>query len=180
MKGIIFTTFNQMIEDDFGLEVWDELIDRVDPPSGGAYTTVDTYEDAELIALVKELGSMTAISVPDLLLAFGEYAFKPLSDSYPDSIRQDMSAKEFLQSVHDVIHVEVKKLYPDAILPTFTYEDPAPDRLVMVYDSPRNMCPLAQGLIRGVAKCFAVTIDIRIGERHTDNGDLPSLELQFK
>ena len=180
MKGVIFTTFNQMIEEKFGLDMWDELIDRVDPPSGGAYTAVDTYDDAELVAMVKELAGITQTPLPDLLFAFGQYAFKPLAASYPGAIRPDMDAKEFLQSVHDVIHVEVKKLYPDAVLPTFTYEDPAPDRLVMIYDSPRKMCPLAQGLVQGAAAHFGVRIEINVTERDTPKGPLPSLELHFK
>lgn len=180
MKGVIFTTFNEMIENQFGLGMWDDLIDRVDPASGGAYTAVDTYDDAELVALVKELSAQTQTPLPDLLFAFGQYAFKPLADSYPAAIRPDMDAKEFLQSVHDVIHVEVKKLYPDAVLPTFTYEDPAPDRLVMIYDSVRKMCPLAQGLIQGAAHHFGVTIEINVTSRETPEGTLPSLELHFK
>jgi predicted hydrocarbon binding protein len=36
----------------------------------------------------------------------------------------------------------------------------APDEVVVVYDSPRKMCPLAKGIITGVAKHYGERVAI--------------------
>lgn len=61
---------------------------------------------------------------------------------------------EFLKSIHDVIHKEVEKLYKTQNLPVIRCEQPGPDLLLMDYRSPRKLCHLADGLIRGAAKQF--------------------------
>jgi hypothetical protein len=66
--------------------------------------------------------------------------------------------KPFLLSIHDVIHVEVKKVFSGATPPDFTYEDPAEDQLVMIYHSKRKMYDFVEGIIQGAAKHFGVPI----------------------
>lgn len=36
MKGVVFTTFAQLVEEKFGLDVWDDILDEADPESGGS------------------------------------------------------------------------------------------------------------------------------------------------
>jgi hypothetical protein len=71
-------------------------------------------------------------------------------------------ALDFLERVDKVIHVEVLKLYPDAMLPRF---DTTRDghRLQMIYRSPRGMEDLAEGLIKGCLGHFAQELRM---ERH--------------
>jgi len=160
MKGIVFTSFNDMVEEKFGLETWDKLINKVNPESQGIYTAGGTYKDAELIAYVNELAELTKIGQPELIEAFGLYLFPVLASKYPNFLQQP-SLKEFLKSIDKVIHVEVNKLYPEASLPTMTYEDPSPNELVILYRSPRKLCSLAIGLMRGAAEHFHNSISIR-------------------
>ena len=56
MKGVIFTEFLGFIEQSFGLPMADHLITATKPESGGAYTSVGTYDSGELVAMVVELG----------------------------------------------------------------------------------------------------------------------------
>jgi hypothetical protein len=165
MKGIMFNVFSKLVEEKFGLAVWNEILDRVDPKSGGAYTSADTYSDEEMVALVVALSDLTGISMDDLLRTYGEYALEPLTQVYPDSVKDGTDSvkdgttlKIFLRNVHAIIHVEVKKLYADANLPIFEYEEPAEDQLIMIYRSARNLPAVAEGLIDGAAKFFSEKI----------------------
>jgi len=54
---------------------------------------------------------------------------------------------ELLASVETKIHVDVKKLYPDAELPTFEILEHSHDRFVMNYKSARGLGDLCEGLI---------------------------------
>ncbi|MBX7148934.1 heme NO-binding domain-containing protein [bacterium] len=159
MKGIIFTVFNKLVEEKFGLETWDKLILAVKPKSKGAYTTAATYEDSELFSLVGELASTTKIPTTKLIKTFGSYTLLTLSKIYP-AFFEGKTLKEFLTSIDQIVHVEVKKLYPDAGLPKFNYENPSPNELVMNYESPRKLCVLAEGLIEGAAHYYKNKITI--------------------
>ena len=56
--------------------------------------------------------------------------------------------------------IEVRKLYPDAQLPRFTVEEHTPQRLILVYDSPRHFEDLAEGLMQGCMAHFGERADL--------------------
>lgn len=179
MKGIIFNVFNRLVEEKFGLETWDALIQETRPQSKGAYTSAGTYSDAELFAFVGALSKKTGMPVADLVKAFGEYTLHALARAHPIFFHHT-SLKPFLQSIHSVIHVEVRKLYPDAGLPEISYEDPSPDELVMRYRSPRKLCVLAEGLIQGAAQHFKESVSISHPQCMHRSDPECRLELRFK
>ena len=53
MKGIVFTEFLDLVEDKFGLEMVDKIIQSSDLESGGIYTSVGTYKFSEMLQLVE-------------------------------------------------------------------------------------------------------------------------------
>jgi hypothetical protein len=57
--------------------------------------------------------------------------------------------------------VEVRKLYPDAELPSFKVAARTATRLVMDYRSPRRMGDLAEGLILGTAPKFGARVRVQ-------------------
>src|SRR6266540_2882152 len=119
MKGMIFTEFLEMVEDHFSPEVADRIIEACHLPSGGAYTAVGTYDHHEMVQLVTELSRESGIAVPALLHLFGKHLFGRFVANYPQFFEGIDSAFDFLEKIHSYIHVEVRKLYPDAELPSF-------------------------------------------------------------
>ncbi len=159
MKGLVFTEFSEMIENQYGYGLVDQVLIETELPSGGAYTTIGTYDHAEMNTLVQRLSQKIGTSVPDLLRAYGRYMFTTFTKNYYPFIARSDSAFSLLKSVQHHIHVEVRKLYPDAELPHFTVEQPAPERLTMHYVSERKLSDFAYGLIEG---CL-----LHFGERAT-------------
>lgn len=149
MKGLVFTELLEMIENRFGYTLVDQLLTETELPSGGIYTTVGTYDHAEIVRLVLALSQKTQMPVPELLREYGQYMFVTFTKSYRAFVDRSPSAFDLLQSIQHYIHVEVRKLYPDAELPTFTVEQPAENQLVMYYESERKLADFAQGLIEG-------------------------------
>jgi len=160
MKGIVFTEFLEMVEHRFGLAMVDRIIEEAAPDSGGAYTAVGTYPCRELLQLVGALAAATATPAPRLVQAFGHHLFGRFHEAYPALFEGVGSAFAFLLSVEQVIHVEVRKLYPDAELPSFDYETPASGTLVMLYRSHHPFADLAEGLIRGCIEHYGNPIDV--------------------
>ena len=54
----------------------------------------------------------------------------------------------------------MRKLYPDAELPTFEVKRPSADELQMLYKSKRPFADLALGLIRGCADHYGERVEI--------------------
>lgn len=160
MKGIIFTEFLDLVEGKFGMDMVDDIIDACDLPSGGSYTAVGTYDHKEIVDLVVALSQKTEIPVPDLLKVYGEHLFKRFVTLYPRFFERDTDAFGFLEGVENYIHVEVRKLYPNAELPRFETERPDDQSLVMVYHSGRHLEDVAEGLIRGCLSHFKEPAEI--------------------
>lgn len=182
MKGIVFTLLNDLVEERFGLETWDALLDKTKLASGGVYTAGATYPDQELFSLVGALSERVNIPADVLIRAFGEYMFPIFANRYPVFFPPNQSLREFLLSIHNVVHIEVKKLYPNAGLPDFTYEDNDPKTLVMLYRSKRKLCALAEGLIAGSSTHFNQKLLIKheVCMLHDAHSDHCRLELTFE
>jgi hypothetical protein len=154
MKGVVFTEFMDMVEQRFSADMLDDIIEDAQPPSGGAYTAVGTYPHGEMVALVSALSERSGAAVPVLLRAFGEYLFGRFVQGYPVFFKGQNDAFSFLSGIEDVIHAEVRKLYPDAELPRFDVEHHDDRKLVIVYSSGRHFEDLAEGLILGCIAHF--------------------------
>ena len=149
-----------MVEDKFSPELVEQIIDASDLPSGGAYTAVGTYDHDEIVQLVSHLSRETGMAIPDLLRTFGQHVFGRFVTRYPQFFEGISSSVDFLEKVDGYIHVEVRKLYPDAELPKLEYDRSTPGTLVMTYRSARPFADLAEGMIAGCIEHFKD--DIRV------------------
>ncbi len=162
MKGIVFTEFLEMVEDKFSPDMADKIIDASKSLStDGAYTAVGTYHHSELIELVSHLSEETDIDLGLLVKTFGIYLFGRFVVLYPGFFEENNSTFGFLQLIENHVHVEVKKLYPDAELPTFDTNLLNDKHLEMIYQSKRPFAPLAEGLIQGCMDYYDENIDIQ-------------------
>jgi hypothetical protein len=154
MKGVIFDLLNEMVEEKFGFQAWEDILDLT--KLDGIYVTTETYPDEELSKLVAAAETVSGIPGAELVKEFGRYMLPSFVKSHPVFFAGKPTLRDFLLTVDRVIHVEVRKLYPDAGLPTFSYNDAEGDRskLVMIYKSPRKLCALSEGLIDGAANYF--------------------------
>ncbi|AZZ92212.1 hypothetical protein EUZ85_16370 [Hahella sp. KA22] len=152
MKGIVFTEFLQLVEDKFGLEEVDAIIEE----SGvsGIYTSVGTYDHSEMVELLQTLSARHSAPIPDLLKTFGEHLFGRFYVLYPQFFKDIHGSFDFLSKIDVYIHQEVQKLYPDAELPRFDCAQPQPNRLLLYYYSTRHLEDLAEGLIKGALAHF--------------------------
>ncbi len=161
MKGLIFTSFLHLVEKEYGLEMVDEVIAEAAPASGGIYTTVGNYDHSELITMIAALSKKINLSVSHLTRTFGVYLFAELIAAYPQWITDLNSCFALFVKVDGFIHGEVKKLYPDASPPTIKCTQFSESRMEMIYQSPRCMGDVAEGLILGCAAFYREKIIIR-------------------
>jgi hypothetical protein len=168
MKGMVFTEFLSFVTSQYGEDMVDDIIAASPLPSGGAYTSVGTYSHTEMVTLCTELAGRTQETVPNVVRRFGSYLSCTFAREYPSFFPNDGDFFSFLASIEKHIHVEVRKLYPDAELPTFTVQQRTPTGMVIDYESPRRMNDLAEGLILGSARVFGVDVRVQMIPMETD------------
>ena len=168
MKGVVFTQFLEMVEDKFGFDINDEMIEK----SGvnGIYTQAGNYPVSELLAMVTSLSELTKISVNDLVFTYGVHLFSILTNIYKEPIKRYNNTFEFIANVDNVVHPEVKKLYPDSDLPEFELVSIDDNEIKIVYKSNKPLMDLAKGLMTGCSQYFNENIEISYAEPEVING----------
>lgn len=154
MKGAVFIAFNQMVEENISLDTWEKMLNEVNPDSGGIYTSLEDFPDEELFALVGKLSELVGQPVEVLVESFGCYLFDFLNAKYPIFTESQPDFFGFIESIDSVIHKEVRKLYENANLPTLDCQRDDEKNMSIRYYSPRKLCLLAEGLIRGAANFY--------------------------
>ncbi len=160
MRGMVFTELFELVEEKFGYDLLDKVIEASNLPNDGAYSATGSYPFEELVTIVVNLSENTNIPVPTLLEVYGEYLFDKLIKALPQFDQKDIDLLSFIESVEDHIHVQVKKLYPDAELPTFEIISSTPHELKFNYVSKKNIPNLAKGLILGASKHFNQHVEV--------------------
>lgn len=160
MKGIVFTEFLELVEYKFGLEMVDKIISSSDLKSNGIYTSIGTYSFSEMLQLLQHLSLNTEVSIDNLLLVYAEHFFSVIEKSYPGLLATYKDPIEMLSSIENHIHIEVRKIYPDAELPVFIVEEKTKNNLIMIYKSSRAMHHFGLGLMNKTFTHFNSSAEI--------------------
>lgn len=149
MKGVVFTEFYEFVEEQYSPIVLQKIINGADLKSQGVYTATGTYPFCEMGALVGSAVEESGLPVSTLLKAFGRHLLTYFVNGNAHHFEAADNTFDFLHVVEDHIHVDVRKLYPDAELPSFEMLEHTEKRFVMIYKSSRGLGDLCEGLIEG-------------------------------
>ena len=158
MKGIVFNLLETVVHREFGEEKWDQLLDAAGVD--GAYTSLGSYDDADMIKLVQAASADLDLPPDAILRWFGRKAMPILAERYPHFFRAHQNTRSFLLTLNSIIHPEVRKLYPGADVPEFDFSSSSDDDLTMGYMSGRKLCALAEGFIEGASDHFAERVSL--------------------
>lgn len=160
MKGVIFVELVNMAEDAFGEATVDAVLDKADLANGGAFTTVGNYPCSELVKIVLAFSEHSGLSPEVLQRKFGFWMMDHFVQHYPQFFADKTSAFGLLEAVDRQIHVEVKKLYPDAELPRFDTRRLADAELEMIYVSRNPLEAFCHGMIEACLARFEETGEV--------------------
>lgn len=149
MKGIILNLLEEVVCAAHGEQVWDQFLS--DAGLAGGYTCMGIYPDEDLHALVTAASLGLAIPSDELVRRLGHGAALGFSRRYPHFFTPHRRSIDFVLTLNDVIHPEVRKINPDAEPPEFAFSRVADDELLVEYRSRRGLCALADGMLRGAA-----------------------------
>jgi hypothetical protein len=161
MKGLVFTEFFKHVEARHGADLLDDVIEAARLPHDGAYTSTGSYPFGEMVALVTALTAATGEALPVVLEAFGTHCFESWVSYAPAYFGPDRPLFDILEGIDEFHETEVRKLYPDAELPSFRKEFRSESRLQLGYYSCKPLAALATGVIRGAAAHQGQPVTIR-------------------
>ncbi len=156
MQGIVFQVLEACYVDAFGPEAWFDVAAVAD--ASDTYSYAVSYPDAELGRLVAAIAAAQGMNAAQALRWFGEHAIPHFRALAPELFQHYRACWPFLRSLNDIIHPQVRQLYPGVSVPDFEYPDAEGDAQIIVYRSARRMCALAEGLMLGAATHFGETL----------------------
>lgn len=159
MKGLVFTTFFEHVKEKYGEDVVDDIIEAAELPNKGAYTSAGTYPFEEMVSLVIALVASTGTKMPVVLEEFGRTCFQKWVNYVPEHF-VNRSLFDVMANIDSFHEIEVRKLYPNAELPSFQVESREADKLVLRYYSCKPLADLAVGVIKGAASHLDEKVDV--------------------
>ncbi|WP_456269700.1 heme NO-binding domain-containing protein [Kushneria sp. AK178] len=158
MKGIIFNMLNDIVVSRFDEQTWEVLLDNA--RVSGAWSSLGNYDDHDMLALVSAASHHLHMTPQACLQWLGREMLPRLGDFYPGMLERFGTTFATLKALNNVIHPEVVRYHPDAIVPVFHYHEVTDHSMVMEYRSVRGICSLAHGLMLGCSDYYNETVAI--------------------
>jgi predicted hydrocarbon binding protein len=159
MHGIIFSELKHYVESKLGPAAWEDLLVTVGIP-GKMFLATQTYPDNELVAIVAAASRLARKGVPALLEDFGQHILPTLLQVYRSFINPRWKALDLLEHTEEAIHKVVRIKNRGATPPELTCARLSPEELAITYSSPRRMCGLAKGIIKGIARHYGEKVNV--------------------
>ena len=177
MRGSMFVDFLALVEEKYGVETVDQIIARLgdELSTGGAYTSVGNYPHGELLAMATTLSSLQSASMEAIIGEFARHLMGEFRRLHGEYFDQAKDAFDFLMSIGEQIHIDVRKLYPDARPPEVNGENRGDDAMYLSYRSHRPLSELALALVNETATEFGEAMDVEILSQSDDGTALELL-----
>lgn len=159
MNGSILMEIRKFVEARLGKQAWPEVVHAAAVPLR-VYVPVTDYPDQEVLALISALSVRTGDSVSVILEAMGEFIVPDLINMVPTLIRPDWKTLDVIANTEEAIHEVLRGTWKNTNPPQLQCRRSGPHEVAVTYTSARKMCPLAKGIIRGIAKHYGEQVSI--------------------
>jgi hypothetical protein len=159
MHGLIFLQFQRFAQKQSGITDWESLLREAQLPIK-SYSPARAYPDEDMLALVGAASRLLNMPVDAVLETFGEFVAPELIRLNGKLIRPEWKTLELIENTEKLIHTAVRVGNPGAQPPVLDCIRSTRDELQIVYSSDRQMCGVAKGIIKGVARHYGETVQI--------------------
>lgn len=159
MHGIVYFLLQQFVESSWDNATWTSMFETAGLERK-TYLPTDVYPDAEILALVEAGAKVADASEEEVLTAFGRFLAPNLMAIHGALIHPEWRTLETILNTEEVMHTMVRQSKPGAQPPVLKCVQVDDNTLQIIYTSPRKLCPLAKGIMQGIADHFGETIRI--------------------
>jgi tRNA A-37 threonylcarbamoyl transferase component Bud32 len=159
MHGSIFLQFQRFAQKHGCIPAWEILLREAHLPVK-SYSPARAYPDEEMLALVGAASRLLNIPADAVLEAFGEFVAPELIRLYGKLIDPEWKTLDLIENTEKLIHAAVRVGNPGARPPVLHCIRSTPDELQIVYSSDRQLCGVAKGIVKGVARHYGEVVRI--------------------
>jgi hypothetical protein len=159
MHGIIFTEFRHFIEQGSHEGRWHDVLHAA-KLDRRVYASISDYPDEEFFEIIAAASRALNKPANEIVEDFGVFIAPDLLGMYAVLIKPHWRSLEVIEHTEAVIHGVVRIKQAGAAPPQLKVRRVAPDEIELRYDSPRKLCGLAKGIIRGIAAHFGESMQI--------------------
>src|SRR5437667_33757 len=153
MHGMIFTELKRFVDDAHGPGVWSSLL--VESGIGARiYLPIQAYPDEEMMKLAVAASTLTGRALGDIFESFGEFLAPTYFKLYGYLIKPEWRTLDLLEHTEQTIHRVVRARNPGAQPPELRCIRISAGEVLVVYNSSRQLCSVAKGIVKGVAKHY--------------------------
>jgi hypothetical protein len=161
MHGFIFSELRKYADTRIGSGAWNRLLESAGLGSK-LYLPIQEYPDADAVALVVAAARETGASQEEVLEDFGRFLAPSLLGLYRTLVNPEWKTLDLLEHTEHTIHSVVRARNPGAKPANLQAVRLSPDVVDLTYSSQRRLCPVAKGIIQGMAAHY--------GEDHHRDG----------
>lgn len=159
MHGTIFAELQKYVVSKLGDEAWIALKSEAGV-TRDQYDPLEIYPDEEVVALVGAASRVTGLPAETLLEDFGAFIAPDLLEMYWAVVQPEWRTLDLLEHTETAIHEVVRISQKGATPPYLNARRTAADEVTITYTSPRRLCAVAKGIVRGVATHYGDSIAI--------------------
>jgi hypothetical protein len=191
MHGIVFVSWDRFLRNQFGDVFFQRYRDEMKHKGHNISLINQTYPDEHLVQALSYVSQQQNTSIDAILRSFGQYYIMNELTGFVCAalLEKVKSAKELLLIMADA-HWQLKQASCEMRTsylispPVFRYEHiyGHPDQLIVVYQGPRQLCPLLQGAIEGAGMRYHEKVNI-VHDPHEcmrHGGRICRLSIQFE
>ena len=160
MKGIINKGIQDLVEEQFGADAWEKILEMAGCKELFFAISRD-YPFESTINLVRAVSEYSGMPMEQVMEEYGRYIVpRTLKENYPTYFTLcGNSSREFLLNM-DRVHESVTRSIHGANPPRFDFDELPDGKILMHYRSNRKLCDLLKGLIKGVGDCFGQELHV--------------------
>lgn len=159
MHGIIHLELEKFVVTTLGRDVWDELLVQTNLRDR-LYLPVQAYPDDDIVRIIGAAVKTTGKPPADILDAFGEFLVPTYLSVYGALLDPSWRTLDVIEHTEETIHRVVRMRQPGAAPPRLRVERTSATAVAITYDSPRKLCALARGIVRGIATHFRESVSV--------------------
>jgi hypothetical protein len=156
---LIFSELKKFVNHAIGPGSWEEVIAQASTQQK-QFVPGGEYADADAVAIVTHVSNRTQKSVEALLGDFGEFIVPDLINFYGVLMKPSWRTLEVVLNTESMIHAIIRLKDPSAKPPEIHVERRGTSAVQITYGSPRRLCAVAKGIVRGVARAKGETVNV--------------------
>lgn len=177
MHGIIFSELRKFIDANMGSTGWEKVM--VDSGIGRKmYLPIQEYPDGDMFALVTTASKTLGVPAETILEKFGTFIAPSLLGLYRTLVKPEWKTLDLLENTENTIHTVVRARNRGAKPAQLQVVRTGPDTVDLTYYSERKLCPVAKGIIKGLAAHFQEEVTVTEKVCMHNGGDACRMEVR--